>query len=128
LDWFYSVTYRVCRFTGLLALANWLRFQPLQRLFHAFLDEGLRTHTTVTREHRVAPYPGRITHFRPNLSQTSFVSLTPVGRFWRKTAKEGIEVHWIPGSHYGMLRGAGQGVVVDELYDCLQRAKPKDRS
>jgi len=127
LDWFYEVTYRVCRFTGLLALADWMRLRPLRRLFHAFLDEGLRTHTTVAREHRVAPYPGRITHFRANLSQSSLVSLKPMGRFWRKIAKGGTEVHWIPGSHYGMLRGVGQGVVVDELHDCLQRAKPKDR-
>ena len=126
LDWFYSATYRACQFTGMLALVDWLRIRPLRRLFHAFLDEGLRTHTTVTREHRVATYPGRITHFRANVSQTSLVSLRPVGHFWRKVARDGVEVHWIPGTHYGMLRGVGASVVVDELHDCLERAIPKD--
>jgi thioesterase domain-containing protein/SAM-dependent methyltransferase/acyl carrier protein len=123
LDWFYTVTYGFCRFTGLLALANWLRVRPLQRLFHAFLDEGLRTHTTITREHRVASYPGRITHFCPSSAQSSLVSMKPVSRFWRQIARDGTELHWIPGSHYGMLRGPGAAVVVDELHDCLQRAE-----
>ncbi|MCZ6640454.1 MAG: thioesterase domain-containing protein, partial [Gammaproteobacteria bacterium] len=126
LDWFYTATYWICRFTGILVLADWIRLRPLRRLFHAFLDEGLRTHTTIAREHRVAPYPGRITHFRANLSQSSLVSLKPVGRFWRKIAQGGTEVHWIPGTHYGMLRGTGQVVVVDELRDCIQRAKLKN--
>ena len=67
--------------------------------------------------------PGRITHFRARLSQSWLVSMRSMGRFWRKIARDGVEVHWIPGGHYGMLRGAGKGVVVDELYDCLQRAK-----
>ena len=100
-----------------------MRSRLLRRLFHTVLDEGLRTHTTVTREHHVAPYPGRITHFRAQLSQSSLVSLRPVGRFWRRIARDGVEVHWIPGTHYGMLRGPGAGVVVDELADCLKRAK-----
>ncbi|MEO8494132.1 MAG: thioesterase domain-containing protein, partial [Planctomycetota bacterium] len=123
LDWFYSVTYRACRLTGMLTLVSTMRLRFLRRLFHVFLDEGLRTHTTVTREHRVAPFPGRITHFRARLSQSWLVSMRPVGRFWRRIAKHGTEVHWIPGSHYGMLRGPGASVVVDELHDCIQRAK-----
>lgn len=125
LDWFYTATYRICKFTGMLAFAELTRLRPLRRLFHAFLDEGLRTHTTVSRGHHIASYPGRITHFRPHYSQSSFVSLRPVGRFWNTIAREGTEVHWIPGTHYGMLRGVGQGVVVDELHDCLQRAKAR---
>jgi hypothetical protein len=103
-------------------LVGRLRSRFARRLFHAVLDEGLRTHTSVTRGHRVAPYPGRITHFRAHLSQSSLVSLKPVGWFWRRTAQEGIEVHWVPGTHYGMLRSSGASVVVDELRDCLQRA------
>jgi thioesterase domain-containing protein len=51
------------------------------------------------------------------------VSLKPIGRFWRRIAEQGIEEHWIPGTHYGMLRGPGASVVVDELRDCLQRAE-----
>ncbi|MCB9941402.1 MAG: AMP-binding protein [Planctomycetaceae bacterium] len=123
LDWFYSATYRACQFTGMLSLVNSMRFRFVRRLFHAFLDEGLRTHTTVTREHRVVSYPGRITHFRARLSQSGLVSMRPVGRFWRNIAQGGIEVHWIPGTHYGMLRGSGAVVVVDELHDCIQRAR-----
>ena len=123
LDWFYALNYRVCLHTHLIGLIRNVRSRLIRRMFHTVLDEGLRTHTTVTREHLVAPYPGRITHFRARLSQSSLVSLCPVGWFWRKTARDGVEVHWIPGTHYGMLRGPGAGVVVDELADCLKRAK-----
>ena len=126
LDWFYAANYRICLATGLIRLVRQFRSRLVRRLFHTVLDEGLRTHTTVTREHRLAPYPGRITHFRARLSQSGLVSFRPMGWFWRKVAQDGIEVHWIPGSHYGMLRGPGAGVVVDELYDCLQRAKTQE--
>ena len=119
LDSFYEVNYRISVATGLIDLVGRLRSSFARRLFHTVLDEGLRTHTSVTREHRVAPYPGRITHFRARLSQSSLVSMKPVGWFWRRTAQEGTEVHWIPGTHYGMLRGSGASVVVDELRDCL---------
>ena len=127
LDWFYAALYRICLLTRLTSLVRPVRSKFIQRLFHAVFDEGLRTHTTVAREHRVAPYPGRITHFRANLSQTGLVSLKPMGWFWRWIARDGVEVHWIPGTHYGMLRGAGAGVVVDELYDCLRRARIHER-
>ncbi|MFM9961021.1 MAG: beta-ketoacyl synthase N-terminal-like domain-containing protein [Planctomycetaceae bacterium] len=123
LDWFYAINYRLCLHTRLLDVIRNMRSRLIRRMFHTVLDEGLRTHTTVTRDHLVAPYPGRITHFRARLSQSSLVSMRPVGWFWRKTARDGVEVHWIPGTHYGMLRGPGAGVVVDELADCLKRAK-----
>ena len=127
LDWFYAINYRLCLYTGLVRLVRNVPSRLIRRMFHTVLDEGLRTHTTVTRGHLVAPYPGRITHFRARLSQSSLVSLSPVGWFWRTTAREGVEVHWIPGTHYGMLRGPGAGVVVDELADCLARAKAAKR-
>lgn len=123
LDWFYSVNYRISLATGLNRVVRGVRSRLVRRLFHTVLDEGLRTHTTVAREHRVAPYPGLITYFRATLSQGSLVSLKPIGRFWRRIAKLGTEVHWIPGTHYGMMRGRGASVVVDELRDCLARAK-----
>ena len=128
LDWFYAINYRLCLHTHLIGLIRNVRSRLIRRLFHTVLDEGLRTHTTVTREHHVAPYPGRITHFRARLSQSSLVSLCPVGWFWRKTARDGVEVHWIPGTHYAMLRGSAAGVVVDELSDCLNRSKMEGES
>ncbi len=131
LDSFYEVNYRLSVATGLINVAGRLRSRFARRLFHTVLDEGLRTHTSVTRNHRVAPYPGRITHFRASLSQSSLVGMKPAGWFWRRIAQDGSEVHWIPGTHYGMLRGSGASVVVDELRDCLQRATsshPRDRS
>ncbi|MBC8352031.1 MAG: acyltransferase domain-containing protein [Planctomycetes bacterium] len=123
LDWFYMTVYRAARFTRLLEYANRVRSRRVKRMFQAFLDEGLRTHTTIARQHRVTPYPGMITYFRARWSQSSFVSMWPVSWFWRRIAQDGLELHWIPGTHYGMLRGAGQSVVVDELYDCIQRAE-----
>lgn len=128
LDWIYALNYRISAATRLNQVVRRLRSKFARRLFHTVLDEGLRTHTSVTREHRVARYPGRITHFRARLSQSSIVSLKPIGRFWRRVAADGVEVHWIPGTHYGMLRGPGASVVVDELRDCLQRAEASRRT
>ncbi len=123
LDWFYQVNYHISVATRLTSVARRFRSRFARRLFHTVLDEGLRTHSAVIREHHVAPYPGRITHFRSRLSQSSLVSLRPMGWFWRRIASEGTEVHWIPGTHYGLLRGRGASVVVDELRDCLSRAE-----
>lgn len=122
LDWFYRLNYHISKATRLLNVVRRLRSKFIRRLFHTVLDEGLRTHSAVIREHRLLTYPGLITHFRSRLSQSSLVSMRPMGSFWRRIALEGTEVHWIPGTHYGMLRGAGASVVVDELRDCLQRA------
>ncbi len=129
LDVCYQVNYRLFVASGLVNLVGGLRSRFARRLFHTVLDEGLRTHTSVTSGHRVAAYPGRITYFRARLSQSSLVSMQPAGWFWRRTAQAGIEVHWIPGTHYGMLRGSGAGIVVDELRDCLERAtvSPNER-
>lgn len=128
LDWMYAFGYRFFLHSHLLGVIRRVRSRFARRLFHTVLDEGLRTHTTVTCGHRVALYPGRITHFRSQLSQAGLISLKRVGRFWRKIARDGVEVHWIPGTHYGMMRGSGARVVVDELYDCLQRARTAARN
>jgi acyl transferase domain-containing protein/thioesterase domain-containing protein/SAM-dependent methyltransferase/acyl carrier protein len=128
LDWFYAANYWFCVRTGLIRVVRRLRSRLVTRLFHTVMDEGLRTHTAVTREHRVEPYPGRITYFRATLSQVRLLNLKLVGRFWQRIAQGGIEVHWIPGTHYGMLRGRGASVVVDELKDCLQRSRMRKSS
>jgi acyl transferase domain-containing protein/thioesterase domain-containing protein/SAM-dependent methyltransferase/acyl carrier protein/ribosomal protein S18 acetylase RimI-like enzyme len=128
LDWFYAANYWFCVRTGLIRVVRRVRSRLVARLFHTVMDEGLRTHTAVTREHRVEPYPGRITYFRATLSQVRLLNLKLVGRFWRRIAQGGIEVHWIPGTHYGMLRGPGASVVVDELNDCLQRSRMRKSS
>lgn len=128
LDWMYECGYRFFKFTRLLNVVRRVRSRYVRRLFHTVLDEGLRTHTTVTSGHRVEPYDGHLTYFRSRLSQASLVSLRPVDSFWRRIAQGGLEIHWIPGTHYGMMREAGAKVIVDELADCLHRAQSAVRA
>jgi len=123
LDSFYSMMYFVCSRTQLLSLVRRIGSHWLRRLFHAMLDEGLRTHTTVTCAYEVDRYPGRITHFRAKHSWIRILSWRRTGRFWRRIARDGVEVHWVPGTHYGMLRGPSAEALAEELRDCLQRSR-----
>ncbi|MDP6721810.1 MAG: thioesterase domain-containing protein, partial [Pirellulaceae bacterium] len=122
LDGFYRLAYRFCEGTHLLALVRRFRWRPLRHFFHAILDEGLRTHTAVTAGHVTAMFPGRIAYFRARNSWVPMLSYWRTRRYWTRVAEEGAEVHWIPGSHYGMLRGTNAEALAEELRDCLQRS------
>ena len=97
----------------------------LKRRLHAIIDEGLRTHVAVVRGHKVASYPGHITYIRPRRSWIRGLNLTVTGTSWAKVAQGGIEVRWMPGTHYGMFRGGHGAALAASLNECLRRG---DRS
>lgn len=119
MDWMYGMLVNSFQKVRLLPKLKNLKSRRLRRWCHAFLDEGLRTHTSVAREHIAEEYPGRITLFRAN---GSFIRLTRSERFWRRTARDGLELHWVSGSHYTMLREPNAGHLANELRDCLKRS------
>jgi len=122
LDQFYKLAYRFCDGTRLSYLIRKMRWRPLRHMFHAILDEGLRTHTAVTAGHVAAPFPGRIAYFRATRSWVSALSLGRSRRFWKRAEQDGAELHRVPGSHYGMLRGKNGEALAEELRDCLKRS------
>ena len=123
LDSLYTTMYRFCAGTRLLNLVRRWGSRTIRRWFHAMLDEGLRTHTAVTAAHDVTPFAVRLTHFRAKHSWVRILSWQRTGPFWRSMAQGGYELHWIPGTHYGMLRGPSTEVLAEELRDCLLRSR-----
>ena len=123
LDTLYTTMYRFCSGTRLLSLVRRWGSRPIRRWFHAMLDEGLRTHTAVTSAHEITPISTRLIHFRAKRSWVGLLSWQRSGRFWRSVALGGYELHWIPGTHYGMLRGDSTEVLAEELRDCLLRSR-----
>ena len=82
----YGSLHRVCNLLGLTALARRSNSRWLLRRLHATMDEGLRTHVAIARDHEVVPYPGRITYFRSRTSWIRALNLTVSGRSWRDIA------------------------------------------
>ena len=125
LDVVYSIFKSFSQHTGLISLTKRLKYGWMERMFHAVRDAGMRTHTAVTREHRLEPYPKQLTYFRARRSFIPWMSLaatlTRTETFWRRIAAGGIEVHWVPGTHYNMLRHENASVLAAELRDCLTR-------
>ena len=113
----------LCTFADILRLhrlPKWTRTRWTDRCLHAFADEGLRTHCAIVRAHRIVPYPGRITYFRP---RGSWVPILSIERPWRRIAEGGLEFHWLPGSHFGMFRGKYAETFAAVLADCLRRTR-----
>ena len=117
---FHSQLRNLCSFVRLSALAHRLDSRWLKRTLHAVLDEGLRTHIDITRNHEIAPYPGRITSFRARRSWIRLLDLTAAGRSWRKIAGEEIVEHRFPGTHYGLFRGRNLGAFAKAMNECLK--------
>ena len=117
----YGSLHRICNLSGLTALARRSNSRWLRRRLHATMDKGLRTHVAIARDHEVVPYPGRITYFRSRNSWIRALNLTVFGKSWRDIAQHGLEVHWMPGTHYGMFRGKHLDVFAAVLNDCLKR-------
>ena len=118
-------------YTGLSGLCSGLRLPGLarrwdsrwlKRRLHAIIDEGLRAHVSVVRGHEVAPYPGRITYFRPRRSWIRGLNLTIPGMSWSRVAQGGIEERWMPGTHYEMFRGGHLEVLAASLTECLRQS------
>ena len=94
---------------NLTHLTDTIRWQIIRRwdsqLLRCISDEGLCTHVSILRERKAEPFPGRIVFFRPRRSWIRLVGRTRIGMSWHKIARDGLEVHRVPGAHNEMLRG-----------------------
>lgn len=111
---------RLARWTG---FARQMNNRWVARALYAILDEGLCTHVAILRGHEIAPYPGRVTYFRTRNSWVRILNLTGIDKSWRRVVREGLEIHWMPGNHYEMLRGKNTKVLAAALNDCLKRSR-----
>jgi amino acid adenylation domain-containing protein len=84
----------------------------LKRLFHH--------HMVLTDNYVAAPYPGRITLFRPIEAPVSVP--TPHDRGWGPLAAE-VEVHPVPGQHHSMVKEPHVESLARRLEECLLKAE-----
>jgi len=125
--WFGMLYEGLCRFCNLVRLprlALRLNSPWLRRLLHAVMDEGLRAHARIIRNHDVAPFPGRLIHFRARSSWIRRLELATPGKAWRRIARGGFEVRIMDGTHHGMFRGPHQEDFAGALDECLASGDP----
>ena len=101
---FYLNFQRFCNSSKWLSAFRWWMIHRWKsRLFGWVSDGGLCTHVAVIRQYEVAAYPGRITYVLPHKTWIRWLNLTRFGRSWLKIARDGLDVHHIPGHHFEML-------------------------
>ena len=123
IDLWFKCFYHLCNLTPLTDAIRWTLIRRWDsRLLRWVSDEGLCTHVSVLHSHDVGPYPGRITYFLPRRSWIRLLNLSSIGKSWRKTARGGLDVHWMSGSHHEMMRGSQTELIADGLRDCLKRS------
>ena len=131
--WWINVSYlgtnRLCNLTQLADTIRWALIRRWDSLLlRCVSDEGLCTHVAILREHEAESYPGRIVFFRPHRSWIRLVGRTRIGRSWHKIAREGLEVHRVPGAHNEMLRGKQGRIFSAVLRGCLKRSENNSRT
>ena len=117
----------LCKLFDSTHLTNTIRWMIIRRWNNMFFrwisDKGLYTNIAILQDHEIASYPGRITFFRPRRSLVRWVNWASVGRSWHKIARDGLEVHRIPGAHNEILRGRQAKILAAALKGCLRRSE-----
>ena len=117
----------VNRLCNLSRVTDAVRWRIIRRwdslLLRCLSDEGLCTHVSILRERKAEPYPGHIVFFRPRRSWIRLVGRTRIGMSWHGIARDGLEVHRVPGAHNEMLRGRQGRIFAGVLRSCLKRGK-----
>ncbi|MCI0728230.1 MAG: thioesterase domain-containing protein, partial [Chloroflexi bacterium] len=85
-----------------------------------FADEGLKVHLQAIRDYRPGPYPGAVTLFIGRRSLTRF---NRTRRQWRSVIGAGLDVQWVPGTHYELLREPYVSALAQKLEACLRPAQ-----
>jgi thioesterase domain-containing protein/acyl carrier protein len=89
-------------------------------LFPAF-QARRQTYLYAARAYRPREYPGRLTLFRGSSDGTVSGREALLG--WERVVSGGVELHWVPGAHVGMLREPNVTVLARELQAALERAR-----
>lgn len=92
-------------------------FEQASRLFKVYKSNGQAFFS-----YRPSPYRGRITLFRPlkkSLSAYQYTESKAQG--WEDIASDGVEVHWVPGTHETMLHLPHVNELADKLKHCISQ-------
>jgi thioesterase domain-containing protein/acyl carrier protein len=93
---------------------------PLPQSCHSFMvrQENLQ----ISRSYDPQPYNGKITLFRAIARNLRIASTIDSKLGWEKLARQGVEVHQIPGSHLGMLEEPNVQFLAEKLKYCADNA------
>ena len=120
---YYKGLYKLCNLTPLTDAIRWTIIRRWKsRILRWVSDEGLCTHVCVFQAHEVASYPGRIVFFVPRDSWIRPYNRACIGKSWHKIARDGLDVHWMPGRHHEMMLGNQLEILAAGLNDCLKRS------
>jgi thioesterase domain-containing protein/acyl carrier protein len=107
-------------------LYRWLVYKPEQTQLPDALLELQRLHSQATSNYTVQRYPGRITLFRARKQPTRIDDDPTLG--WRELARDGVDVHEVPGSHGWILVDPNVRVLARKLSQCLEQAQVNSRT
>ena len=97
--------------------------------------DTFKIYANTMRRYRPGPFNGKVTLFCPGdtVEQIAFVpdttehvgekqaDLDPV-KGWGEVASEGVEVHYVPGNHFSMLREPNVQALGEQLRQCIEAA------
>jgi len=87
----------------------------------ACLQDHLKLFAFAAKRYHPRPYSGRVTLFRAAKHDSQYGSDPKLG--WAEVAKEGVDVHEVPGDHISILDDPGVGVLAEKLRSCIDRAR-----
>ncbi|MFL6350223.1 MAG: amino acid adenylation domain-containing protein [Bryobacteraceae bacterium] len=89
------------------------------------LAEIEKANLRAERAYVAKPYPGRVTLFW--CSDWSFRVFHDTRLGWSNVAREGLEVHVVPGNHKSMWDMPNAGVFAEKVRRCLQKAQRRTK-
>ena len=87
----------------------------------ACLQDHLKFFVFAAKRYHPRPYSGRVTLFRAARHDPQYGPDPKLG--WAEVAKEGVDVHEVPGDHISILDDPGVGVLAEKLRSCIDRAR-----
>ncbi len=93
-------------------------YEQACRLFKVY-----KSNSKAVYQYNPRPYQGKVTLFRPvKKSLSAFQYTQSKTQGWGEFAVEGVDVHFVPGTHETMLKNPNVKVLADKLKQCMREA------
>ena len=92
-------------------------YEQASRLFKVYRSNG-----QAFFNYKPRPYQGKVTLFRPlKKSLSAFQNTQSKTQGWEKVASDGVDLHWVPGTHETMLQKPHVTVLAERLKQCMNQ-------
>ena len=90
-------------------------YEQASRLFKVYRSNG-----QAFFNYKPCSYQGKVTLFRPlKKSLSAFQNTQSKTQGWEKVASDGVDLHWVPGTHETMLQKPHVTVLAEKLKQCI---------